>query len=575
MCMPYTKSSFSSSLAAALLACATVGTLAAQRTLYVSPVGSNQNDGSSEATAFATISLATRLAQPGDTVLVMPGDYRRETPGNQWDEVNVGRAGRAGQYITIRGVRDAEGRRPRIISTQRQALSTYQKSYIVIEGLELTIGEEDDQGHRSSSDPNFGEESWLGRVGIAMNSSHHIIARDCYIHDFPGNAINCGGSDVILIEDCVFEHNGYLASNANSGLSFYQLRDRGVGDLTAEGYPGYHVVVRNCVARYNVNLRNFVAWSPTNITDGNGIIVDDLRRTQGSGGAPYPHRTLLLGNQCYGNGGPGINIYESDHVDLYHNSLADNGQSSSLANQAFRIVASNKELQVYEASDIRVVNNLLYATDDDRLFIGGGNREDFVVRSNLVFSTEVDASTAIVPEGENNFYADPQVVSVEPMTRLERELLARTRKPYNLESPQATLREPTVSRGFPIQDLRLTAGSPAIDAGEDLRLPFWTTVGAPDVGAFEFDGSSGLREAAPVTHDLTGRLHYDGAEVRVADLTAGVRVFVYDASGRMVYGGAASSDGDFGISASDFAAGPLTVEVRQGGERWVGRVVIH
>ena len=572
--MLYTKSLLRAGVVFVSLSLAAAA--AAQQTVYVAPDGDDSNGGTSAADALATIPRATLLARAGDTVLVMPGDYRQQTPSTFWDEVSVRRGGRAGAYLTIRGVRDAEGRRPRIISTSRQALSTYQKSWIIIEGLELTIGEEDDQGMRASDDPNFGEEGWLGRVGIAMNSSHHIIARDCYIHDFPGNAINCGGSDAILIEDCIFEHNGYLAPNANSGLSFYQLRDYRQGDLTPLGYPGYNVVVRNCIARYNVNLRNFVAWSPTNVTDGNGIIVDDLRGSQNSNPVPYPGRTLLVGNWSYGNGGPGINIYESDHVDIYHNTLADNGQSASLSRQAFNIVATNKELQVYAASDIRVVNNILYATDDDRGFIGGDLREEFVVRNNIVFSTEVDSDAAIVPRGEGNFYADPLLTSVEPMGRIQRELLARTSNPYNLESPQATLREPTVTRGFPVQDFTLREGSPAIDAAEDLGLDFLEVVGeGRDIGAVEFGSVSSLRETTPVTHDLTERLRYDGNSVRVLDLDGGARVFAYDAAGRLLQAGTTEGTGDFVFDARELAAGTVTVEVRRGGERWVGRVVVR
>ena len=572
--MSYTKSPLTRSLC--LLAVALSTAAAAQEYVYVSPNGSDGNSGDSEAEAVRTIPRATLNAGPGDTVLVLPGDYRVQNPTTLWEDASIRRSGTPGAYLTIRGVRDAEGRRPRIIATSRQGLSTYQKSWLIIEGLEITIGEEDVEGMRTSTDPNFGEEGWLGRVGIGMNESHHIIARDLYIHDFPGNAINCGGSDAILIEDCVFEHNGYLAANANSGLSFYQLQDRTDDDLTALGYPGYDVVVRNCIARYNVNLRNFVAWSETDLTDGNGIIVDDLRASQATSGTPYPGRTLLVGNWCYGNGGPGINVFESDHVDIYHNTLADNGQSASLANQAFNIVATNKELQVFEAGDVRVVNNILYATDDDRRFIGGNNREDFVARSNLCFSTELEERDAILPQGEANVFADPQLVSVRPMGRRERELLARTRNPYNLDGPQANLREPTLTEGFPVQDLRLTAGSPAIDAAEDLGLNFWPVIGAaPDFGAHEFDPLSSVGAEAPPTHDLTRQLRYDGAELRVVDLEGPARVFAYDALGRVLAAGRAPAAGDFVIDAAGFASGVVTVEVRRGGERWVGRVVVR
>ena len=550
----------------------TAASVSAQRTIYVSPDGDQGNDGLSRLTPAPTITRGSALARPGDTVIVMPGTYARETPTVDWDEVGIARSGRPGEYITIRGERDAAGRRPLIVSTQLQALSCFEKSYLIIEGLELTIGEEDDQGLVAAfGTPQYqqfwgysAEEAWNGRVGIALNNAHHIIARDLYIHDFPGNGVQSGGADAILIEDVTVEHCGYGAPNANSGISFYQPRDRGQGNV--DDYPDYGIVIRGCETRYNTNLRNFVDWSDDNLTDGNGIILDDFRRSQSTNPVNYPKRTLVLQNVSYGNGGPGINVFESDRIDIYHNSTFDNGISASLANQAYNIVATPREMQLFALADVNVVNNILYSTDDERRFYSGDdrNQERLTFRNNLLYSSERDGSELTVPDG--NLVGAPGYFSAQPLGRVLRERLARTTRPYDNASVQARLREPTANAGFPIQDLRIPETSPAAGAAEDLGY-------GSDIGALPVDGSVGVRDA-PVTHDLGARLRYDGEAIAIAEVPAGARVFAYDALGRPVHASEAKGAQAVRFDVRDYPTGVFNVEVRYGGERWVGRVSV-
>ncbi len=62
--------------------------------IYVAPGGSDWNDGSSPASAVATIQHAADMVAPGETVLILPGTYR--------EEVRVRRGGEPGKPVTFK-----------------------------------------------------------------------------------------------------------------------------------------------------------------------------------------------------------------------------------------------------------------------------------------------------------------------------------------------------------------------------------------------------------------------------------------------------------------------------------------
>jgi parallel beta-helix repeat protein len=87
-------------------------------------------------------------------------------------------------------------------------------------------------------------------------------------------------------------------------------------------------------------------------TDGNGIIIDDFRRTQ-SDHVPYPAATLVIGNFVYENGGRGIHVYQSDRVDVVNNTVSGDSLDPLLSSVA--------ELSVASSSQVRLINNIVSA----------------------------------------------------------------------------------------------------------------------------------------------------------------------------------------------------------------------
>ncbi len=465
----------------------------AQTTLYVDAAnGSNDNTGQSADDAYANIEYASHRTAPGDTVIILPGIY---SGGNSspWNEVFIGNSGEAGAYITYRGISDENGNRPVISSSSYSAISVYQRSYIVIDNIEFVASSEDLKGLRT--DPNFGETFWERRAGIRVDQSHHIIVRNCYAHDFPGNGFAMGGSDVVLFEDNLAEHNAFVSNNGNSGFSSYHANDFDVDGF--EEYPDHRIIYKGNVSRYNTNLRGFAgAIGGDSLTDGNGIIIDDFRQEQSDTPTPYNGRTLLLENECYGNGGRGINLFSSDNIDVFNNTLFDNALSTRIQFPAYTIAISDDQLSIGKVDDAIIANNVLVNSNESPNTVGSYLDTNITFMNNLHWNVGGDA----IAIGESDIVADPQFQLARGLSQSEIELLATMLNPYDGDAPQAALRTPTQNNGFPIQNLKLATGSAAIDAGINLALS--TPIGeAIDLGAFEFDPNNALPEQTPYKND--------------------------------------------------------------------------
>ena len=490
----------------------------AQSTYYVSALQGNDNNDGSEATPFATITKSVSAAEPGDTVKILPGTYQGDMPNNPWDEILIFKSGSPGNYITFRGVSDEQGNLPKILCGSVAAITINNQSYITIENLEFLPNEEDVKDlintpnsafGRSEDDPPYGPLAWVARKAFNIVRSHHIVVRDTYIHDFPGNGIGIGGSDVVLVEDNLIEHCAYQNIDGNSGISTYRLRLQDVPNFPE--YPDHRVVIRGNTSRYNVNLRAFTGPNGTGtISDGNGIIIDDHNDTQkdvADDRVPYNGRTLVVDNVCYGNGGYGINIFSSDFVDVYNNTVYDNRHSARIPNPAIEVGEQEAQVQVgggryqdsngetinVEVNDVRFVNNILVNTTDDPK-----TSFSFLLGEGIVFNNNIHWNTTGTLEGisDSDIVADPQFADAVPLTQEQTNLLATTTNPFNFDSPSSQLRTPTQNNGFPVQNLRVQAGSPAVDAGADLG--FREAVGSGiDIGAFEGESTDNPEPEGP------------------------------------------------------------------------------
>jgi Ricin-type beta-trefoil lectin domain-like/Right handed beta helix region len=342
----------------------------APTTFYVSPNGSG-TDGLTEQTAFKKINDLYALTIPGDTVLVMNGTYTE--PDFRAPVAYLDKSGRPDAYITYKNY---PGHRPKIKSRNITAIRLVGASYVVIEGFdvegsrdEISFEEADSllcEKPDSSQRVNMAHGNGIDMVADYADLNkipHHIIVRNNRVYNFGASGIGAQRADYLTIENNVVYGNAFYSPYDTSGISLYQMRDL---ELIPEADAGKTLknIIRGNTSYGNKNLFGFAAGFDGStcdrnapLTDGNGIIIDDFRNTQNRvpalGKRPYRGRTLVENNIVYNNGGRGINIYSSDHVDVVNNTSYFNAETLN--------DAIDSEFTTNDTRDVRVMNNIFYA----------------------------------------------------------------------------------------------------------------------------------------------------------------------------------------------------------------------
>ncbi len=412
------------------------------QTFYVAPNGDNGNPGS-EARPWASIDKAVNTLTPGQTVLVKNGTYIN-------DYMFITRSGTPGRPITFRAY---PGDRPVVrISTDNGGATMQGASYINLEGFDFEY-----------VTPNPGRSAQEA-IGVSVNPGvssdaartprlpNHVRVIGNVVRGFPAGGISVGLADYVTVEGNTVLENARYAPNEPSGISLGEL-------VNLDEKPGAHNIVRGNGGFRNENLLPGTAIGLTTISDGNCIILDDLRQTQSLegysaylqpflvGGLAYPaykSQTLIENNVCAGNGGRGIHLYKSDHALVRNNTLYQNASTPGIEG----------ELSVGSASDVHFVNNVVYARVD-RPATYNYDSTGISYERNLYFG-----SSTLPNRSANDLVADPQFV----------------RPGTDQSSADFHLRP-----GSPAIDAALPGEAPAFDQGGDPR-----PLGAgPDLGALE------------------------------------------------------------------------------------------
>jgi parallel beta-helix repeat protein len=270
-----------------------------------------------------------------------------------------------------------------------------------------------------------------------------VIVKNCHVYNFSGGGMGSNRADYILFENNTVHHNAYYCPWAMSGIGVYK-------NWNSDNYSGYKILIRNNTSYANHNHIPF--FQKRRITDGNGIIIDLTRKgVKIADGkeilSSYVGRTLIENNVIYSNGGRGIHIYKSDHIDVINNTIYRNSQTESLTG----------DIGLSETDDVNVTNNIMYPqTNDYSVFIynvGSSINIDY----NLIYNTLKNP----FPKAHNIIGLNPLFTTVNSKT-----------EQYNF---------------------RLKLGSPAIDRGYKRFSPTVDRDGITrpvnkkfDIGAFEF-----------------------------------------------------------------------------------------
>ena len=318
-------------------------------TYYLAPDGKDSAKGTSADKPWRTLYKINDVAKPGDTFILGAGVYEL---GKSFATLTC--AGTANAPIRIKG---PEGVRPRLHFEGWSGIKIgpggahIEISGIDIEGASgaITLDEaKADSPTKKSGRFNGNGISIDGRSGVTEEKQrpHHITLRDLRVWACPGGGIAASHCDYITIEDCTVSGCAWYSTFGCSGISVWQA-------WNYDEEPGYHIRIRGNRCFDN---RQYLPVKPGGkIMDGNGIIIDDSRNTQqGSKLGIYEGRVLVEGNTSFNNGGSGIHVYESDHVDILGNVVWMNNQTPEY---------TNGQLFVNDASDIRIEGNTIGALE--------------------------------------------------------------------------------------------------------------------------------------------------------------------------------------------------------------------
>lgn len=504
---------------------------------YVSAsAGNNSNDGKSETKPFLTIQKAADLVAPGDTVFVMNGAYSSTTG----PVLNLVRSGTAAGYITFKPLK---GHKP-ILSASVSAWNAVviNGNYIVLDGLELMGNNANltyDNALASYNEAKAGGTRWSYYAGFNTNGismggprdetkfPHHLIVRNCTVHDFPGGGISAIQTDYVTIENNVVYNNGWYMMYGGSGISI-------LTPFNSDQLTSYKNIVRNNRCFTN---KTTIPWiSEGKLSDGNGIIIDVNRYPYGqTSGEAYVGRTLVENNVSVNNGGSGVHAFKADHVDIINNTAYQNGT-----------VVGYADIFANTCKDVNILNNIMYAR------IGGecnanNKNENVTYDYNLYFVGKVAV------KGPHDLVADPQFDNPSTDRTTASFVLKRT--------------------------------SPAVDGGSSVAGQFSQKdiLGVnrpqgsqPDMGAYEFTTAAVITATTEAVDDNI-TLFPNPAEqiltVRSQPL-AGCQISIVNARGQVV----AQQDLPVGtgqVSVSQLASGPYVLLLYRDGKRVASRKFVR
>ncbi|QHW00352.1 right-handed parallel beta-helix repeat-containing protein [Spirosoma endbachense] len=419
---------------------------ASAKRYYVSDaLGSDANSGLSMSSPFKTINAGQNAALPGDTVFVMNGTYVPATT------IQLLKSGTADKFIVYKAY---PGHTPKFaFSGSLWNAVSINGSYLVLEGIEFQ-GNNQNLTHagalasytdKQAGGTNNDLYATYNMNGISIGGPrtdskfpHHVVIRNCKIHDFPGGGLSAIQADYVTFEGNTIYNNAWYMMYGGSGISILTPFD-------SDANTGYKNIVRNNSCSNNKTTIPWIGLTPARLSDGNGIIIDVNLRPYGSTATdkPYKGRTLVENNISFNNGGSGIHAFEAAHVDIINNTTYNNAQ----------VMVDYADLYANTCSDVKIMNNIVYSKP-------GGKCNSNNKNTNVIYDYNVYFNGATAVKGANDKVVDPQFVNL---------------------ATDLTLANFSVKNGSPAID----AGTKLLFSANDIKGVARPKGGSVDCGAYE------------------------------------------------------------------------------------------
>lgn len=477
-------------------------------------------------TIFATLQSAFDTLNPGDVLDIAPGTYS--------GRVTITRSGTAGNRITVRAQNPAS---PPVIdgnytapagwdgSTGSACLLAVQAEYITLDGINVTrssrfgilCGDCTNNGFFASAPNTFYRGITLIRcsvVGANNNALRTINTDGCEIY----------GSTFLDSERSAYQANGFL-SGWGAGVTLMGKNvtfiENVIGQASGEGlHLGYHgafgggngyahIEATNVVIRAN---RIFDTWSaPMYVTNVDGGLIErnvvwhtaDTRYWYGAVGG-YPQYGIDVASESGNTGVAGFNGFIGARNLVIRNNIATGSR------YVFRFVNENTQatnnVRVYNNTFTRVVAGSS-GSDNSLTYNGESELSDIYYKNNLHHTANAAELSRLWLTPSGTWSRGTNLWSSTPPAALQGTGDIVTASPGVVNvSYAATGTYPAVS-SFAEGNLKLTAGSPAVNAGEvlaDVPTDFYgvtryTGSGFIDIGAIS------LSKPLSVTYSYGGQ----------------------------------------------------------------------
>ena len=332
--------------------------------LYVDvATGSDANDGTSEAAAFASIAAAIAAAGSNTAVYVANGTYSNNnySPSTRAYKNN-------GAAVTISGkshlkLTNLPGHAPKIAFDGSAGIVIVNCHDLQITGFEVEGPNWAIQYEDAYADRLIHSYKYSGR-GIYIRLSDHVRVAHNVVHHCANSAIRANDADYITIEHNTVYNNTWWSSNAESAIVLAASRHVDELDIVKMIIRGNTVFGNvNQIPYYNANYddpqylidnqmhvarEGYGSSAQDFIIDGSGVYV-----TRNSASYLYG-RFLLTENVCYSNGINGLVVHKTDRATVTHNVLYDNGAVSKLppiSRQAYAGLTLNHAYYAYVSNN--------------------------------------------------------------------------------------------------------------------------------------------------------------------------------------------------------------------------------
>jgi hypothetical protein len=426
-------------------------------TYYVSPTGSDSNNGTSQTSAWATIQHAANIVQPGDTATVLAGTYN--------ERVSVSSSGQNGKPITFQV--------PAGVTATMQGFEV-NANFIQIVGFDITNNNQTD------------ETAWgIYLIGsnntVSGNNIHDLCAEGIYVSG-NGNANSTGTANNIISHNSFIRdemaggqiegQNNLVAYNTVSGTLQYPPNCYSRDGADADGFRFFgngHVFRSNTIenipvpgSQYNPNPHTdcFQSWGPaTNMTFDSNWCQWPAPGTSSSGGSNHigmvENFAGTVNNLLFMN-----NVF----VNMYQGLLVDgSGGSSNITglrfyNNTVDNVTQEGVTLIADAPAAQIINNIFCnvgAGGDNYLSVDSTSSNFTAVDNDMWMSN--DSMPGTYGSNATSINENPQFVNLSTL------------------------------------NFHLSASSPMIDAGQTLSQVTHDydgvsrpQGGAYDIGAFEY-----------------------------------------------------------------------------------------